>query len=65
MAGYYTSAGRWKQLGELLAEYDWNTCAIERERIADELAALGYTVVRHGKCEPVTPIVIGEGELAF
>lgn len=54
-----------QQISELLAEYDWNTCAIERERIADELAALGYAVVRHGKCEPVTPIVIDEGELAF
>lgn len=54
-----------QQISELLAEYDWNPCAIERERIADELAALGYKVVRHGKCEPVTPIVIDEAELPF
>lgn len=54
-----------RQINELLAEYDWNPCAIERERIADELDALGYKVVRHGKCEPVGPIVIDEGELAF
>lgn len=54
-----------QQIDELLAEYDWNPCAIERERIADELAALGYTVTRHGKCEPVTPIVIDEGEISF
>lgn len=54
-----------QHINELLAEYDWNTCAIERERIADELTALGYKVVRHGKCEPVTPIVIDEAELPF
>lgn len=54
-----------QQISELLAEYDWSTCAIERERIADELDALGYKVVRHGKCEPVTPIVIDEAGLPF